>query len=107
MRSGDMAIISSCCRAANRREADPGAFELLRQMQPLKHAEQLVLVLHVETRAVVLDEYLHVVAPSVNAADLDFGRPSRARELDRVGDQIVKGHSKHRAVAIACRQPGD
>ena len=63
--------------ALNRRKADPRAFELLGQMQALKHTEQLVLVLHVEAHAVVLDEYLHVFALPVNAADLDLGRLAR------------------------------
>src|ERR1700674_866074 len=42
--------------ALHDRQADAGAFEILRAMQPLKHAEKLVGILHVEADAVVANE---------------------------------------------------
>ena len=44
--------------ALNGRESNSGAFKLFGEMQTLKHAEQLVDVLHVEAGAVISDEYL-------------------------------------------------
>jgi hypothetical protein len=43
-------------------EADSGPLELLHPVQPMKHAEQLAHVGHVETDAVVLDENDALVA---------------------------------------------
>src|SRR3970282_1313459 len=37
-------------------KADAGSRKLLRRMQPLEHAEQLVVVLHIESGPVVLDK---------------------------------------------------
>src|SRR3984893_598528 len=42
--------------ALHDREADAGAFEILRAMQPLEHAEQLVGVSHIEASTIVADE---------------------------------------------------
>src|SRR4051794_21310150 len=53
----------------NRREANSGALELLGEMQALKHAEQLVLVLHIEAGAIIPDEYLDVAVVPADAAD--------------------------------------
>ena len=44
--------------ALDGRKADPGAFEFVNPMQPLKDAEQLVGILHVETDTVVPHEDL-------------------------------------------------
>jgi hypothetical protein len=45
----------------NGRESDPGAFELFREMQTLKYAEQLIDILHVEAGAIIPHEHLDVL----------------------------------------------
>ena len=77
-----------------------GAFELFRQMQTLKDAEQLVYVLHVEAGAVVPHEHLDFFFIAVGAADLDFGRRAHAREFDRVGNKVDDDQPQHRTVAL-------
>src|ERR1700756_726 len=57
-------------------------------------------MLHVETRAIVLDEYFHLLIILATAAYLDFGPRSRLRELDGIGDQVHKDYPQHRAVAV-------
>ena len=42
--------------ALHDREADAGTFEILRAMQPLEHAEELVGVSHIEAGAIVADK---------------------------------------------------
>jgi hypothetical protein len=44
--------------ALDRRQSYPGAYELVSQMQPLKYAEELVDILHVEANTVVPHEDL-------------------------------------------------
>ena len=58
-------------------QADAGAFELLGPMQPLKHAKQLVRVLHVEPDAVVPHEQDDTSRLFAGAADLDRRRVAR------------------------------
>ena len=50
--------------ALDDRQADAGALEILRAMQPLEHAEQLVGVAHVETGAIVANKE-HAFAAAV------------------------------------------
>src|SRR6185437_9178282 len=71
-------------------EADTGPRKLYGTVQPLKHAEQLFVVLHVEPRAVVL-HVIHsgiVRATFTAAADLDDGGICVARELDCVAQEV-------------------
>ena len=72
-----------------------GAFELIRAVQALEDAKQLVHVLHVEADAVVLDE-AHQRRAIHAIADLDARLLALARELDGVGDQVDE-HLLHEA----------
>ncbi len=58
-------------------------------MQPLKDAEKLPRIIHVETNAVVAHED-NVLAVILLAADLDAGRLARARIFHGVRNQIRK-----------------
>ena len=71
------------------------AFKLLSKMQTLKHAEQLVCILHVKAGAVVSHEHLYFIPISVHAADLDFGPSSQAREFDRIGNKVDNNQLQH------------
>src|SRR3990172_3263154 len=68
-------------------KADAGSRKLLRRMQPLEHAEKLVVVLHIESGAVVLDA-VHALRAVLMAAHLDQRLLALAAELDRVRQQI-------------------
>src|SRR5690242_20838900 len=68
-------------------QPDAGALELVGAMQPLKHAEQLVDVAHVEPHPVVpheVDDRLSL-APR---PDLDLRIGTAASELEGVADQV-------------------
>src|ERR1700722_19470483 len=93
--------------ALDRCQSYAGALEFFGQMQTLENAKQLVRMAHVETRAVVPDEYFHLIIFLLAAADLDFGLRLRSRELDRVGKQINKNHPQHGAVSVTHRKRAD
>ena len=59
-----------------------------RPVEALEYAEKLFHVLHVETDAIVLDEHDDLVLLAIAASDLDLRLRPRARELDRVGNEV-------------------
>ena len=67
----------------NGRESNSSAFILFREMQALKNAEQFIYILHVEAGAIIPHEHLDFICP-IDAANLDFGLGSHAREFDRI-----------------------
>src|SRR5882757_6562869 len=76
-------------------------------MQTLENAKQLVHMPHVETSAIVPDEYSYLLVFLLTAADLDFGVRPRSRELNGIGEQIHKNHPQHGAVSVTLRKRTD
>ena len=93
--------------ALNGRQSYSGAFELFSQVQPLKHTEEFVDILHVKARAIVPDEQLCLIFASVRTANLDFGPFSYPRELNRVGEQVHKDDFQHGTVSVTNRKRSD
>src|ERR1700674_3106825 len=93
--------------ALNGGQSYSGAFKLFRQMETLKDAEQLVYVLHVKASAVIPHEQLDFFFIAVDAANLDFGRPSHACEFDRVGNKVDNDQPQHRTVSVTDRKRAD
>src|SRR5262252_6605805 len=91
----------------NRREPYAGAFERLRTVQALEHAEQFMDVLHVETHAIISHEDNDLARLAVGAPDLDLGLCPRGRELDGVGNEIDQRKPQHRAVTMDIGQRAD
>jgi hypothetical protein len=58
--------------ALNGRQADSGTFKLLRPMQALKDAKQLIDILHVKSDTVVPYEDLNVAFVSAQSAYFDI-----------------------------------
>jgi hypothetical protein len=83
----------------NGRESYSSAFKLFREMQALKHAEHFVYILHVEAGAIISHEHLDFIFP-IDAANLDLGRGSHAREFDRVGEKVADHQLQHGTVAV-------
>jgi tetratricopeptide (TPR) repeat protein len=81
--------------ALNGRQSYSGAFELFSQVQPLKHTEEFVDILHVKARAIVPDKQLCLIFASVRTPNLDFGPFSYPRELNRIGEQVHKDDFQH------------
>ena len=90
--------------ALNRCQSDAGSFELVGAMQPLKYAEKLVDVSHVEPNTVVPHENLRLVSMSTYRANFDRGETACAGELDRIGKQIHKSHPQESPISIADRE---
>src|ERR1700674_6000007 len=93
--------------ALNGGQSYSGAFKLLRQMQTLKDAEQLVDVLHLKASAVVPHEHLDLFFIAVHTANLDFGRPSHVGEFYRVGHKVDNDQSQHGTVSVTDRKRAD
>src|SRR5579863_85158 len=97
--------------ALNDSQADTGALELLGQMQALKDTKELMYILHFESGAVVLNEYLHQLTIPVDPTDFDLGLRTYTAELDRVRDEVHKDQLEHGAIPVAGRKivdfPGD
>src|SRR3970040_390525 len=83
-------------------QTDAGALELLRAVQPLEHAEQLVVVAHVEPGAVVLHA-IDALRAVLAAAHRDQPLLAPAAELDRVCQQVRPCLLQQRPVAVARR----
>ena len=81
--------------ALNGSQSYSGAFKLFRQVQTLKHTEELVDILHIKARAVVPHEQLYLIFLSGGTANLDFGLRSHPRELYRIGEQVYEDHFQH------------
>jgi len=75
-------------------QADAGALELVGGVQALKHAKQLVHVLHVEADTVV-EHGEHGLARLLLAADADVCLAAETGVLDRVGDEITQNQTEH------------
>src|ERR1700680_1903074 len=88
------------------REAHTGAAELVRAMQPLEHAEQLVGVFHIESHPVVTYR-VDILGGVLPAAHLDPGLRRLAAVLDRIGDQVRPHLPQQRAVRLHRRQGTD
>lgn len=82
----------------NGRKANPGPLEFALGVKPLKDAEELRGVGHVEARTVVADE-IGSVASLLGGPELDAGERLVSRELPRVAQQILDRCTKQRAVA--------
>jgi len=87
-------------------EPDAGAGELIHTVQPLEYSEQLVVILHVETHAVVADR-IHGVVGVFSPCDLDPRRGGAAAVFHRVADEVYPDLFQERRVAQARRQSPD
>src|SRR6202012_3093210 len=93
--------------ALNDRQSDSGSLELIGWMQALEHAEELVDVAHVETRALVADEHLRHVSFLAGAANLNLRLRAHMRKLDRIGDQVCDHQSQQGTVGETCGKRPD
>ena len=80
------------------RQPDARPLEILRPMQPLEHAKQLVGVPHVESNSVVPDEEGALTVPC-RLANLDHRDVARSGVLDRVGEQVGKHDAEETWIA--------
>src|SRR5205085_10302442 len=83
-------------------QADSGAFEIVDAVQPLKYAEQLRAVLHIESHAVVSHE-IRVLSPAFLESDLNGRILFRAREFDCVRNQVIQNLPDHGSIAESSR----
>ena len=93
--------------ALNGRQSYSSAFELFSQVQTLKYAEKLIDIPHVKACAVVSDEQLRLIFPTVDRSNLDLGPFSYPRELNRIGKQVHKDDFQHGAVPVTNRKRPD
>src|SRR6266545_7856263 len=84
--------------AADRREADAGAFELRRGVQSLEHAEQLVRVLHVEAGAVVPNQE-RVRSVHFDGSEFDPRPRLLRRVLPAVAEEVLEGHPQQARIS--------
>ena len=87
------------------RQADAGAFEVVRRVQALEGAEQLVRVGHVEARAVVARRRTRCPPPFEPAVDLDAGASPLAGELPGVAHQVLEQDGQQLRVGLGA-EPG-
>src|SRR5260370_19472792 len=85
--------------ALYRGEADAGALVLVRRMQALEGAEQLVGIAHVEAGAVVAHEEGRLL-PVAQQADLDARLPGLGAELPRIADQVLQRRAQQARVGV-------
>jgi hypothetical protein len=69
-------------------ETDAGAFKLVVPMEALKDSEQLVDILHVESRPIIPHKDLNFIGVSFGGANFDLGLRPGGGEFQRIGDQI-------------------
>ncbi len=69
-------------------QTNPAAFEFCRTVEALENAEQLLLILLVETNSVIPNVYHDLFMVAVRA-DLDEGLSSRTSIFDSVIKQIM------------------
>src|SRR4051812_8973911 len=81
--------------ATHRGEADTGAGEFRRLVQPLEYAKQFFRVGHVEADSVVPDPERPFERRRVAHADLDDRFGARGGVFDRVVDQILPDQPDH------------
>ena len=79
--------------AADVSEANARALEGPGSFEPMKDAEQLTRLGHIETNSIVADEKDDFARFMVGgeAADLDMGGFAVASEFERVGDEVIEG----------------
>src|SRR4051794_2860930 len=75
------------------------ALELIRSMQPLKHAEQLPGVAHLEPNSIVRDGHANLTI-ELDRPNSDHSLLAGPGELDRVGEQVVQRQLDQAAVAL-------
>src|SRR5450756_1084962 len=68
-------------------QANPRAFKILRPVEPLEHAKQLVHILHIKPNTVVAHK-INIFAVFARATNLHDGRCPVTGVLDRVGLQV-------------------
>src|SRR5579863_5067676 len=81
-------------------QPDAGTFELIRGMQTLEDAEELLRIAHVEARAVVA-HVVHRLISLTERPELDAGRIPAAAEFKRIGEQIDQYLLNQRRIAPA------
>src|SRR5580658_9968104 len=81
-------------------QPDAGTFELIRGMQPLEDAEELLRIAHIEARAVVA-HVVHRLISLTERPDLDSGRIPAAAEFKRIGEEIDQYLLEERRIAPA------
>src|SRR5512135_2588103 len=77
--------------AANIGKTDACAFKFAHCVKPLKNAEELVDVCHIETDAIIADEDHRSHSIIHRAADLDLRDRPRTGELQSIGNQVKQG----------------
>src|SRR5262249_41764550 len=90
--------------AAHICEPDAGSFKLVRPMEPLKDAEQLARILHVESYPIVLYENHDFSRQLTIDADLNFGYWPGTCKLDGIGHQIHEHLPQHRRITRYLRK---
>src|SRR5262245_25165128 len=93
--------------ALNGRKTDTRAFKLIRPVEALEYAEKFIDVLHVKTDSVVPDKHYHTIGWVIGTSDFNFRYRPRAREFDRIRNQIYERDLQHRSVSIQIRQRPD
>src|ERR1700691_5990108 len=76
--------------ALHRRQAHTGAFKFLFRVHALKHAEELLRILHVEAGAVVTHEHHRRFAHFLDAAYLNHSFCPPPRVLNGIAQKILK-----------------
>src|SRR4051794_7006741 len=89
--------------ALNNGQSDPGAFVLGLGMEPLKNAEELPRIAHVEARSVISDK-IGVRLPMRLGSHLDPGLGAVSRILESVAQKIDPDLFEQRAIRFAGRQ---
>ena len=75
-------------------QANARALELFLTVQALKHAEQLVSILGIKTRAIVANRDDRLAVDARSALDFDFGQRPPSGKLHSIGDQIDKNETQ-------------
>src|SRR5437588_12484167 len=88
-------------------EPNPGSLVVLAPVQSLEDAEQLVRVIHVEARAVVLDEVHGLAVGAGTGPDLDPGRRAASAVLEAIADQVDEDLIQQVRIALAGRKLAD
>jgi len=88
--------------ALNDREGDAVAFELALAVHPLKRAEQVARVAHVEAHSVVANEQRGAARP-----DLDDRRIGLGRVLPRIAQQVVEHDPEQERIGVRDETVGD
>src|SRR3954453_22333917 len=85
-------------------QSEAGSFEMVAAMEPLKKAEELVIVSHVKPCAVVANEENFFIGGGILTADLDPGVGLISGKLDGVGNQVCPDLTEHSEVSLNGRE---